>query len=206
MIGQLTGLVLADDADGTILLDVNGVGYELLAPMGTIARARGGRDGASSDPVTVHVHTHVREDALLLFGFATAADKTAFRALISVSNVGPKIALSLLSAMPAGELARAVSKKDVARLVAVPGIGKKTAERLALELKDKLVADVRPETAVHPGEPAPSQSNNELLLSALTRMGYRPNEAERAVGQLGGRVDTEPLQTLIRDALVLLAR
>jgi holliday junction DNA helicase RuvA len=206
MIGQLTGLVLADEADGTILLDVNGVGYELLAPMGTVARARAGRDSASGNPITLHVHTHVREDALLLYGFATAADKTAFRALISVSNVGPKIALALLSAMPAGELARAVSKKDVARLVAVPGIGKKTAERLALELKDKLVADARPETAVPPGAPAPSPSTNELLMSALTRMGYRPNEAERAVAQLGGRVDTEPLQTLIREALVLLAR
>jgi holliday junction DNA helicase RuvA len=206
MIGQLTGLVLADEADGTILLDVHGVGYELLAPIGTVARARGVRDSASSEPITLHVHTHAREDALLLYGFATANDKTAFRALISVSNVGPKIALALLSAMPAGELARAVSKKDVARLVAVPGIGKKTAERLALELKDKLVADARPETAVQPGAAAPSPSTNELLMSALTRMGYRPNEAERAVAQLGGRVDTEPLQTLIREALVLLAR
>jgi holliday junction DNA helicase RuvA len=206
MIGQLTGLVLADEADGTVLLDVKGVGYELLAPLGTVARARAVRDGAPGDPIMLHVHTHVREDALQLFGFATATDKAAFRALISVSNVGPRIALSVLSAMPAGELSRAVAKKDVARLVSVPGIGKKTAERLMLELKDKLALDARAETEVRQAGPGPSPSTTELLTSALTRMGYRPNEAERAILHLAGRVDTEPLQTLIREALVLLAR
>jgi holliday junction DNA helicase RuvA len=206
MIGQLTGVVLADEADGTVVLDVNGVGYELLTPLGAIGRARAVRNAAAGDPIMLHVHTHVREDALQLYGFATAADKTAFRTLISVSNVGPKIALAVLSAMPAGDLARAVAKKDIARLVSMPGIGKKTAERLVLELKDKLVADSLPEAAVRQGGGATGLSPAELLTSALTRMGYRPNEAERAVVQLGAKVDGEPLETLIREALVLLAR
>src|SRR5260221_7234431 len=136
MIGQLTGAVASEDADGSLVLDVGGVGYELLAPPGMLGRARA---NASSERLTLFIHTHVREDALLLYAFATPGDKAVFRMLIGVSNVGPKMALALLSAMPGDELAGVVAAKDLARLVAVPGIGKKTAERLLLELKDKLV-------------------------------------------------------------------
>jgi Holliday junction DNA helicase RuvA len=130
--------------------------------------------------------------------------------LISVSNVGPKIALALLSAMPADDLARAVANKDLARLVAIPGVGKKTAERLMLELKDKLAAPVKTReptpdaTALARERSAPN--NGELLASALTRMGYRPSEAERAIAQLTPRLEVEPLQALLREALALLAR
>jgi len=208
MIGRLRGVVVADEADGSIALDVGGVGYELTAPLGTVARARAAQGCAAvSDPITLYVHTHVREDALLLFGFAAAADKAAFRTLISISNVGPKMALAVLSTMTAGELARAVASKDVARLLAVPGVGKKSAERLVLELKDKLVPEEhgvvdRQQAAA----PSATPSTAELLASALTRMGYRPSEAERAVSQLGSKVQTEPLQSLIRQALGLLSR
>jgi Holliday junction DNA helicase RuvA len=205
MIGQLTGAVTSEEADGSLVLDVGGVGYELLAPLGTLGRARA---NGASDRLTFYIHTHVREDALLLYAFATPDDKAAFRTLIGVSNVGPKMALALLSAMPSEELARVVGAKDLARLVAVPGIGKKTAERLLLELKDKL-APARPahagdarEAATRTGRP----SNAEQLSGALTRMGYRPAEAERAIAHLGGRVDTEPVQALVREALAFLAR
>ena len=206
MIGRLTGTVAEEEADGTFVLDVGGIGYEVLAPLGALGRAKG-RAGASGE-LTFYVHTHVREDALSLFGFATPEDKAAFRTLISVSNVGPKMALALLSSMTAEDLARIVAAKDLAKLVGVPGIGKKTAERLLLELKDKL----DPPARIHTGEKresasrGPGPSNAELLASALTRMGYRPNEADRAILHLGARIDSEPVQILVREALAVLAR
>ena len=205
MIGLLVGTVAVEELDGSFVLDVGGVGYEVVAPLGTLGRARA---NAVADRLTLHVHTHVREDALLLYAFATSEDKAAFRVLISVSNVGPKIALALLSAMPADDLARAVANKDLARLVAIPGVGKKTAERLLLELKDKLATPMKTREPT-PGATVPvgvAPNNGELLASALTRMGYRPSEAERAIAQLTPRLDVEPLQTLLREALALLAR
>lgn len=206
MIGRLTGTVAEEEADGTFVLDVGGVGYEVLAPIGALGRARA--HARADGTLTFFVHTHVREDALSLFGFATPEDKAAFRTLIGISNVGPKMALALLSAMPAEDLARAVAGKDLTKLVGVPGIGKKTAERLLLELKDKLAPAARPEPGRRrePVDGARSPSNAELLASALTRLGYRPAEADRAILHLGGRVDTEPVQLLVREALSVLAR
>jgi Holliday junction DNA helicase RuvA len=204
VIGRLTGIVAAEGADDAFVLDVRGVGYELVGPLGTVGRARG---RSSNEELTFYVHTHVREDALLLFAFASPEDKAAFRMLISVSNVGPKMALALLSAMPADELAHVVAAKDLGRLVAVPGIGRKTAERLLLELKDKLVPGPKRQAGERrDGTPASGPTNAELLSGALTRLGYRTAEAERVVTQLGPRVDAEPLQILVREALVLLAR
>jgi Holliday junction DNA helicase RuvA len=205
LIGQLIGTVVVEELDGTFVLDVGGVGYEVVAPLGTLGRARA---HAGGERITLHVHTHVREDALLLYAFASSEDKAAFRILISVSNVGPKIALALLSAMPADDLASVLAKKDLARLVAVPGVGRKTAERLMLELKDKLAPPAKAREPLR-GEAAPvggAPHNGELLTSALTRMGYRPAEAERAVAQLTPRLESEPLQVLVREALALLAR
>src|ERR1700761_2213878 len=112
MIGRLTGKVVAQEADGSVVLDVAGVGYELAAPLGTLGRAR--LDDAGR--VTLWVHTHVREDALALFGFSDEAERAAFRSLLGVSNVGPKIAVAVLGALPAAELARAVGRKDLAAL------------------------------------------------------------------------------------------
>jgi Holliday junction DNA helicase RuvA len=202
MIGRLTGLPL-EDSDGALVVDVSGVGYEVLVPQGTVGRATRTADGAA----TFHVHTHVREDQITLFGFASESERLAFRTLISIPNVGPKTALSVLSALPAAELARAIAAKDVKRLTDVPGIGKKTAERLVLELRDKL-----PVLAAEPVAPSPtkgigrSASPRDALLSALVNMGYRAVEAERAVSSLEGRLDGTPIAELLREALVLLAK
>jgi Holliday junction DNA helicase RuvA len=202
MIGRLTGRVVAEEADGTIVLDVAGVGYEVTAPLGTMGRAR-----EEAGSVTLFVHTHVREDTLALFGFATEADRLAFRTLIGVSNVGPRTAVAVLSALPAAELARAIASKDIGKLTSISGIGKKTAERLLLELRDKLEAPPPSETnGAPPAARAPTGSHAELLASALTRMGYRPSEAERAVAALGERVHSAPMADLVKEALVLLAK
>lgn len=207
MIGRLTGIVAEEEGDGTFVLDVGGVGYEVLAPLGAVGRAKA--NAATTGELTFFVHTHVREDAFLLYGFATPEDKSAFRTLISISNVGPKMALGLLSAMNAEELARVVGNKDLPKLVGVPGIGKKTAERLLLELKDKLdpIFHAAPGAAPRvPASPSAGPSSAELLASALTRMGYRPAEADRAIVHLGSRVQSEPVQVLVREALAILAR
>ncbi len=204
MIGRLTGTIVAEDGDGTVIVDVGGVGYEVFVPAGAAARAttEGGK-------ATFHVHTHAREDALILFGFATVADRTAFRSLIGVSNVGPKTAIAVLSALPADELARAVAARDVGKLVRIPGIGKKTAERLVLELRDRMIA--APAGAVGAAPPAErtapgAQAQRDVLTSALTRMGYRPAEAERAAQALGPKVETATLADLVREALAILAK
>jgi Holliday junction DNA helicase RuvA len=205
MIGRLTGRVVAEEPEGAVVVDVSGVGYELLAPLGAVGRARVDAEGRA----TFFVHTHAREDALILFGFAEDVDRATFRSLIAVSNVGPKTALAVLSALPADELARAIAAKDVGQLTRIPGIGKKTAERLVLELRDKL-GRAPAAAPVTRGEKraneAAAAAPRELLLGALTRMGYRPVEAERAVTLLGARVATDALPDLVREALALLAR
>jgi Holliday junction DNA helicase RuvA len=197
LIGRLRGRVLADEATGGVVLDVHGVGYDVHTPVGTVGRAR---VDANSE-VELWIHTHVREDALDLFGFATETDRRVFRLLLAVPNVGPKTALGVLSAMPVDELSRAVERGDHARLGKVPGIGKKTAERLVLELKEKL----RGLSSAAPAA-APETLGNEAdrLLSALVNMGYRPGEAERAVSALGPKLGTEPLGNLLREALAKL--
>ena len=211
MIGRLTGKVVELETEHAALLDVGGVGYELSVPLGTLGRARMEADGR----VTLFVHTHMREDALMLYGFATDAERTAFRTLIGVSNVGPKIAMAVLSALPADELARAINAKDVVRLTAISGVGKKTAERLVLELRDKLpmgraVGGAGASTASATTVARGGGSNAELLRSALANMSFRPPEIDRALSALDAAGDDKtqstPLPQLIREALALLAR
>ena len=202
MIGRLVGRIVEESADGSLVLDVRGVGYELIVPLGTVGRAAPDAEGA----VTLFVHTHVREDAFVLYGFATREDRAVFRQLIGVSNIGPKIALSILGALPVAELSGAVHRGETVKLTRVPGVGKKTAERLLLELKDKLLAPP-PLTGGLASAPRPAArgAKAELLHGALTRMGYRPAEAERAVTALGARIEAEPLADLVREALGVLA-
>jgi Holliday junction DNA helicase RuvA len=203
MIGRLTGKVVAQEADGTIVLDVAGVGYELAVPLGTLGRARPDERGQ----VTLWVHTHVREDALALYGFADEGERFAFRTLLGVSNVGPKIALAVLGALPAAELARAVGRRDVAALTRVSGIGKKTAERLILELRDKLtvVAAASHAAETNGAVGPPPSGDEERLRGTLTSLGFKPSEADRAVTSVRGRGDA-PFEELLREALALLAK
>jgi len=207
MIGRLTGHVTQED-DGNVVVDVAGVGYELVVPLGTVGRAKADAEGRS----TLFVHTHVREDVLSLFGFATEGDRVAFRTLIGVSSVGPKTAIQVLSALPSPDLGQAIARKELAKLTSIPGIGKKTAERLLLELKDKvpiLEAAGPRGTASGAGTAPitmPSSSTGDLLARALVNMGYRQVEADRAIEQLGPKVGELPLPELLKEALAVLSK
>jgi holliday junction DNA helicase RuvA len=213
LIGRLSGRVVDEAADGTVVLDVQGVGYEVVVPIGALGRLLAGA-GPSAAPrssagaeVSLFVHTHVREDAIALYGFAAREDRAAFRALIGVSGIGPKIAMAVLSALPGPELSSTVGRGDVNKLTKIPGIGKRTAERIVLELKEKLpaVAGVaRSEPGASPAAPRGGQA--ELVQRALVEMGFRGPEAERAVASLGDKIDTSPLPDLVRQALAQLVR
>ena len=208
MIGRLTGRVTQED-DGNVVVDVQGVGYELVVPLGTVGRAPTDAEGRA----TLFVHTHVREDVLSLFGFATEGDRLAFRTLIGVSSVGPKTAIQVLSALPAHDLGQAIARKELGKLTSISGIGKKTAERLLLELKDKVpilqAGGPARGTASGAGTApitAASSSTGELLSRALVNMGYRQGEADRAIEQLGGKVGELPLPELLKEALAVLSK
>lgn len=196
MIGLLRGKALQEDASGLVVIDVAGVGYEVMVPLGSLLRAPRDSEGR----IQLYVHTHLREDSLELFGFASLAERQAFRLLINIPNVGPKTAVNVLSALPLEELGQAVREGDRARLGKVPGIGKKTVERLLMELKDKLFPT--PELSRAPVATAPARR----LTTALTNMGYRPAEAEYAVKSLGGSLDDLPLDELLKRALSALTR
>ena len=196
MIGRLVGKAIESTAEGGLLLDLHGVGYEISAPIGTLGRASVDANGNT----TLHIHTHVREDALILFGFATEADRSAFRKLISVASIGPRTALAILGVLPLDELAHAVENGDLARIVRVPGIGKKTAERIVLELKGKL------EPTSLSTSHRPSQSAKTLVAQALTSLGFRPADADRAVASLGEQIDQKETGDLVRQALAFLSQ
>jgi Holliday junction DNA helicase RuvA len=156
-----------------IVIDVDGVGYDVAVPLSTFYEL--GEPGA---PIALRIHTHVREDALALFGFATRIEQELFERLIGVSGIGPKVALAVLSGIEPTELVAAIERGDVARLTAIPGVGKKTSERIVLELKDRL-----PKTAIaaaKPGEAAAPGVKDDVL-SALINLGYHRPLAEKAV-------------------------
>lgn len=197
MIGRLTGTLAAEEPKGTLVFDVAGVGYELFTPAGTAGKLKADAQGRC----VVFVHTLLKSDALELYGFAHEAERELFRLLINVPNVGPRTALNVLGALPVVDLISAVSSGDLKRLHQVPGIGKKTAERLVLELKEKLLSLQPDQVEVGGGK----SGNRSRLVTALTNMGYRSAEAERAVKHLGTRVDSEPIGTLLREALQFLS-
>lgn len=202
MIGRLSGRIVGEEPDGAVVVDVGGVGYDVRAPLGTSGRAAPGADGS----ITLYTYLHVREDALELYGFASESERRVFRLLIDVPNVGPKTALGVLSALPPAELAAAVEAKDIGRLTRIDGVGKKTAERLVLELKERLqkLGDLgRTEGA--PGRLA-AAGTEARLLGALVNMGYKPVDAQRAVRALGDRLRDENLGELLKEALAVLAQ
>jgi Holliday junction DNA helicase RuvA len=170
MIGRLTGR-LATKAPDHVLLEVGGVGYVVHIPLSTFYELP-----ENESPASLWIHTHVREDALSLYGFLTERERTLFLLLLGVTGIGPRVALTVLSGIPPSELVDALRTQDVRRLVAVPGVGKKTAERMVLELADRVVS--------LPGEApskAPAAVAADDVTSALVNLGYRKAEAERAV-------------------------
>jgi Holliday junction DNA helicase RuvA len=195
VIARLAG-VLAEKGDGEVVVDVGGVGYRVFLSDVSLAGLppRGER-------VALRTYTHVREDALDLYGFASEEEEAVFRELIGVKNVGPRAAQNILSGIEARDLAAAVAQGDVARLTKVPGVGKKTAERLVVELKEKLVTLAR--AAAPRGAAAPAGAL-EQLEQALLGLGYRAPQAEQAVAALRERAEGRPLDDLLREALKLL--
>jgi Holliday junction DNA helicase RuvA len=172
MIGRLHGL-LAEKNPPQVLVDCHGVGYEVDVPMSTFYNLP-----ETGQAVTLLIHFVVREDAHLLYGFTTAQERSAFRELIKVTNVGPRLALAVLSGLSVTDLAQAITSQEVARLVKVPGIGKKTAERLLLELKGKLGADMSSVQALA------STDNLHDIGQALLALGYNDKEAAAALKAL----------------------
>ena len=173
MIARLRGHPVGRSADG-LVLDVNGVGYLVAATPGVMRRATAGAE------ITVETYLHVREDALQLYGFGSVEEREVFIHLLSVSGVGPKVALAIVSGSTPTELRRAIALDDTARFEAIPGIGKKTAQRVVLELKEKLGS-----------VPAPAEHGRLGARDALVELGYSPVEAERALAQVDPQLSVE---------------
>jgi Holliday junction DNA helicase RuvA len=197
VIARLSG-TLAEKSVSRLVVDVGGVGYEVLVPLSTFYAV--GEPGAR---VVLRTHTHVREDALLLFGFATPLEQTLFEKLITVSGIGPKLALAVLSGIESGELVKAIRGADVARLTRVPGIGRKTAERLVVELKDRMpkADDDSVDT-----ETISSGSLRDDVLSALVNLGYPRHSIEKTTDAVLRRSEAQDFETVLRQILRELSR
>jgi Holliday junction DNA helicase RuvA len=194
MIARLRG-TLVEKSPSRIVVDVGGVGYDVQVPLSTFYPL-----GEPGTDVRLRVHTHVREDVIALFGFGSEVEHALFERLIQINGVGPKLALAVLSGIEPGELIRAVRLQDVARLTAIPGVGKKTAERIGLEMKDRLPASLAAADAVRPAD-TPEDRLRDDLLSALVNLGYQRVAAERAVDAARGAAPDARFEDVLRDAL-----
>jgi Holliday junction DNA helicase RuvA len=199
LIAQLSGKLIHKQPN-EVIIDVGGVGYDVTIPVSTFYEI-----GEPGSEVSLKIHTHVREDAIQLFGFWTAQEKELFSKLTSVSGVGPKLAITMLSGMPAGELINAITSNDLARLTSIPGVGKKTAERVVVELRDKLAAisveskdaDRATSRDLPPGEAAVRDDT----VSALMALGYPKAIAERAVSFAMREEGDRTIEAVLRRAL-----
>ena len=198
MIGRLTGVIL-EKKPPALLIDVHGVGYEVDAPMSTFYLLP-----ELGKETVLYTHLVVREDAQLLYGFASEQERHMFRQLIKVSGVGAKMAISVLSGMSPEEFARCIRDRDAASLTRVPGIGKKTAERLVVEMHDRLKDSESQLSDSSPAALAPASDGRADAISALKALGYKPQEASRWVGAIKG--DDLGSEELIRQALKLAAK
>jgi Holliday junction DNA helicase RuvA len=199
VIALLTGSLLEKNPS-RLIVDVGGVGYDVLVPLSTFYVV--GEPGAA---VTLRIHTHVREDVIALYGFATPIEQHLFERLIAISGIGPKLALAVLSGIEPAELIKAIRLQDVARLTAIPGIGKKTAERIGLEMKDRLPAALHG-VGQEPAKVRPEDQLRDDLLSALINLGYQRPVAEKAIEKtLNDRTDA-PFEQALRDVLRALMR
>lgn len=199
MIAFLRGRVL-EKHPNRIIVDVHGVGYEVHVPLSTYYDV--GDEGAE---ITLRVHTHVREDALQLYGFLTDLERQLFERLIAISGIGPRLAIAVLSGMDTRELVAAVQRADVARLTGVPGIGRKTAERIVLELKDRLAQLVFEPAGGRPFA-SPADRLRDDLVSALQNLGYHRPQAERAVESVLTGTPEATFEAALKQALRELAR
>ena len=199
MIAYLRGR-LSDKQPNRIVVDVNGVGYDVAVPLSTFYGL-----GEPGSDIALRIHTHVREDALALYGFATSIEQELFLRLIGVSGIGPKLALAVLSGIEPNDLIRAIERGDVARLTAIPGVGKKTSERIVLELKDRLP---RVPAAVAPSADAAGDRSGvrDDVLSALVNLGYHRPLAEKAVAAALKTAPDGGFESTLKQALREIAR
>lgn len=200
MIAHLKGILLTKSPQG-IVLDVNGVGYEILVPLSTFYSLP-----KEKEVVSLNIHTHVREDTLCLFGFSTYLEKDVFRLLISVSGIGPKLAINILSGIGPHDLVAAISRADAPSLQSIPGVGRKTAERMVLELKEK-VLKIGGNLELPPARLSDGKDKKVLddALSALLNLGYQKKSAQAAVEKAVQNLAEVNLEGVIKEALRLLA-
>lgn len=198
MIAHLTGTLLEKQLQ-RLIVDVGGVGYDVQVPLSTFYDI--GEPGAR---VSLRIHTVVREDAILLFGFATPLEQQLFERLISITGIGPKVALAVLSGIEPAELVRAVRNSDLGRITSIPGVGRKTAERMVVELKDRFAKIVLDHAAAPETEAAPDVRDD--LLSALANLGYQRAAAEKAADKALAALTTRDFEPLLREVLKSLVR
>jgi Holliday junction DNA helicase RuvA len=196
MIAHLRGKLLAKRPNQAIV-ETGGVGYDVTISVPTFSDLP-----ALGTEVSLHIHTHVREDLIALYGFLRPSEKLLFEKLITVSGIGPKLAITILSGMPADEMVRAIRGNDIARLTRIPGIGKKTAERMVLELRDKLP---EPGPSSVPAAP-PMNATEEDVLSALVNLGYQRPAAEKALAVVTKSGKAASFDAMFRDALAALSK
>jgi Holliday junction DNA helicase RuvA len=196
MIGWLRGELVLRSPEGEIIVDVGGVGYRVTVSPALLAAV-----GDTGAPVQLHVHTHVREDAIVLYGFATAEERRCFEALLGAHGVGPALALAVLSALRPADLVRAVLDEDLGALCTVPGVGRKTAARLVLDLRSRLELPAFAGDGIPGSQRGPSEARGEVR-AALVELGYGPDEIRRA---LDGREADGTVEELLRQALRELA-
>jgi len=201
MIALINGLLI-HKATSSVIVDANGVGYRIFVPLTTFYTLPD-----TNQPVTLHVHTHVRPDAISLFGFGSGNEKEVFELMLSVSGIGPRLAMNILSGISAEELMKAVSEGNLNRLVSIPGVGKKTAERMLLELKDKIVK-LSTCNVIHKdnGDILTFDSIKDDALSALVNLGYKTHKAREAVDKIMSESSQSlALDLLLKKALKILA-
>lgn len=199
MIAHIKGL-LQKKSTNAIIIDNSGIGYEVFTPLSTFYSLP-----EEEEEVSLHIYTYVREDSFILFGFMTELEKSIFKLLISVSGIGPKLAINILSGIGPEELLDAISSGDIAMLQSIPGVGKKTAERMSLELRDKAVK-IKGEKSLPPTM-TPVRTDKRIFddaLSALTNLGYPSKAANRAVEKAYSTLKEITLEGLIKEALKLL--
>ena len=199
MIAHLRGRLSAKQPH-RIVIDVNGVGYDVSVPLSTFYGL-----GDEGSDVALRIHTHVREDALALYGFATSLELVLFERLIGISGIGPKLALAVMSGIEPNELVRAIEASDIARLTAIPGVGKKTSERIVVELKDRLPR-LRPEAAPAAGAAHEPSALRDDVLSALVNLGYHRPLSEQAVDAAVKAAPDGSFERTLKHALRELAR